>query len=398
MGKTKSRGNGEGTIYHNKSRGFWAGQVVVGKKSDGSFNRKTIYGKSREDVKNKMVKIQSELNTNTYIEDSKISLQDYVKIYLDTYEKPKIKESTYLSYIYMFNKHIKNDIGLTKIQNLTNSKFQEFINIKHDSGLKEDSLKRLKIIVNGALKKAVLNKIIYSNPLLEINIPKDQNTDNHIKSFSLEQQKNFCIALENEGLKNLFLLNLCTGCRIGELLALKAEDINYTEKYISINKTLFIGRENGKLKIKVGIPKTKYSIRKIPFLNNAENVLKSININEGYLFTTSKGTLYNSRNIARSFERICLKADNDINEKLKGDPENEDFKKQIIGKANVHMLRHTFATRCLEAGMNIKVVSKILGHSNIKITLDIYSHVLEKFENEEVNKVDDYLKLNNLFF
>lgn len=112
------------------------------------------------------------------------------------------------------------------------------------------------------------------------------------------------------------------------------------------------------------------------------------------LFPSEKSELKAPNSISHCFGRLCIAIEKEYNKDI---PETSTKYIKLFEGTNAHMLRHTFATRCLEAGMNIKVVSKLLGHSKIQITLDTYSHVLEQFQDEEVSKVKDYFKDRELF-
>ncbi|MEG1990018.1 MAG: tyrosine-type recombinase/integrase, partial [Clostridia bacterium] len=164
-----------------------------------------------------------------------------------------------------------------------------------------------------------------------------------------------------------------------------------------------------KTRREISTTKTQSSSRVIPFISDKLEILlkDQIAINKAnkmlygrcykkteLLFPSEKGQLIIASSISSCFIRLCDLIEKNYNKGIS--PKSAKYVK-LFGKVNAHMLRHSFATRCLEAGMNIKVVSKLLGHSKIQITLDTYSHVLEQFQDEEVAKVTDYFKEKELF-
>lgn len=159
--------------------------------------------------------------------------------------------------------------------------------------------------------------------------------------------------------------------RIGEINALHINDINFKDKTISVNKT--ISRDNNYKDYINNKPKTKSSIRKVP-----------INI---FLYTPLKKFCKGKTGLLFSDERII--STSSINSEFKRLNKKYKFKK---GDVNTHMLRHTFATRCIEAGMQPIVLKKLLGHSKISTTLDTYSHVFIELENKQIDVFENYMK------
>ena len=196
-----------------------------------------------------------------------------------------------------------------------------------------------------------------------------------IEAFEIEEQNkvvDYCMASKKP---NHFGIVLCfyTGLRIGELLALTWNDIDFDRKTMSINKSVFYTKINGKYETVIDTPKTKHSIRVIPLPKQILDKLKEIkkSSTSKYVFTTRDNKMVNVRTYQRTFERI--------------------LKKLNINVKNFHALRHTFATRAIEMGMDVKTVSEILGHNSPVITLNRYSHSLMSYKTEMMAKMGKML-------
>ncbi len=169
-----------------------------------------------------------------------------------------------------------------------------------------------------------------------------------------------------------------TGIRLGELLALTWDDIDFDKRLLRVNKTVYTISKNGKNEAYIDKPKTKQSNRIIPLPKQLIILLKK-NKKESisnYIIATKTGGIVQNRSYQKAFKSLLRKCD--------------------ISYKNFHSLRHTFATRALELGMDVKILSEILGHKNSVVTLNRYSHSLPEHKAEFVNKVGKLLDTSNL--
>ena len=366
------RGNGEGTIYYSEKLNKWVGQFTAGRKADGRLNRKSVYGNTRKEVKEKIAQGITDVQNSTYIDTNNIILYDLTKeIVEDKKKSNQISPSTYNRALYTLKIIENSDLGKMSIQKITAKNIKDFLN-DLTSDYSDSSISKVYQLLGQTLKRAVERNYILRNPITfeEARKPKSSKGSSEVEALTIEEEKKLIKALSNESTlyKPVILLMLFTGLRIGEALALKWNCID--DNYININQSL-TRNEDGQV-ILGQKTKTKKSIRQIPRNNILDEILSSIPKTSSLLFPG-----LTPRN---------------VHEYLK----NFNATNCITDHIHPHMLRHTFATRCIEAGMNIKVLQKKLGHKNIQTTLDTYASVFDKFEDSEEDKLLGYLEENKI--
>lgn len=384
------RGNGEGTIYYSEKLNKWVGQFVAGKKDNGKINRKSVYGNTRKEVKEKMTKALADVQNDTFIEKNNAILIDIVKSYCEQqYSANKLSEVSYLR---------KNEtVKIISKLNIAEMKMQN-INIKDIN----ESLVQIKDYSNSVIAKvcgllstcfdyAILLKIINSNPFKikgAIIRPKSTREDKKVDALTVEEQKLFVSQLDktNDEYKDIFYIALYSGMRISEILALQGSDINLENRTININKTLTKDK-NGKI-ILGKTTKTYAGTREIPFLDILYPILINYT-NSNFLFLHD-GKFIGHNTINTHFKKICKDANIRVTTTKK--KKKDKFVNLKTSEVNTHMLRHTFATRCIESGMSAVVLSKLLGHADIETTLNTYTSVFNKFKENELKKAEIYLK------
>lgn len=390
MGK---RGNGEGTIYFSEKLNKWVGQFVAGRKADGKLNRKSVYGNTRKEVKEKMTKALAEVQTNTYIDKTDITIGQLGEELINKkIESNNIRESTYYRLEGTF-KHIKeSNLYNAKIQKVTSVELQDFMNTKKDYA--NSYIDKIYELLNSIFKEAINREYIYKNPLNIVLKPKSLKNDKKVEALTTEEQKQFLQAVKGEIYENIFMIALYTGMRIGEILALTPDDIDLDNNIISINKTLTKNKDGKYILGKT--TKTYNSCREIPitmlFKSNLEDALNNFISNKNNLiFTHSNGNIIAPSSINTAFKKICKNANIHCTiHKTRRDKKIINLK---TSTCNTHMLRHTFATRCIESGMSAPVLQKLLGHKNIKTTINTYTSVFDKFRNDEMDKYINYINL-----
>lgn len=268
-----------------------------------------------------------------------------------------VKESTMSAYNLIIDKHILKDFGEIKVDEIKNSNIQTFINKKIDSGLSEKTCRDILVVLKMLIYYSV-KKEYRSTMFIEIIFPTKRK-NNQIEVYSKEEENKIINhIISNFTFKNLgILICLYSGIRIGEICALKWKDIDIEKKIISISKTLqrIYTREN-KTKIIIDSAKTINSNREIPLAEVLYKIIKPIYeiVNKDYYVITNSAKYTEPKTYRNYYCELLL---------LLG-----------VRKLKFHCLRHTFATRCIEANVDYKTLSVILGHSNISTTLNLYVH------------------------
>lgn len=374
----KKRNNGEGSIYFNEKRKRWVGSVTVAK-----GKRKTVYGKTMKEVRKKMLVIKSDVANGMYCDKSDLTVEKYLQQLIDNDRAFNlIKETTYLRKKAILDKIKTHYIAGMAIQSVSSSDIDDF-------------LKGLTIYSNSLILKeyALLKRcfteaipeIIKVNPMAKTKCPKSEKETIKVRALTIDEQKRLNkVLMSNNNLKykTQMLLMLNTGMRMGEINALDIDDINLTFKTINVRRTI---TKNEKDAAVVGDEtKTDAGKRLIPLSKTAQEILeeylKTYKPNkENLLFYDYKGNMPLSTNqVNMEFKRLCDKY-NIVEQGIKG-------------KVSLHSLRHTYATRCIESGMSAKVLQTLLGHTDIKITMNTYCDAFDDFKMEDINKVDKYLK------
>lgn len=372
------RGNGEGTIYYSEKLNKWVGQFTAGRKADGKLNRKSVYGNTRKEVKEKMTKALAEVQENTYIEKNDITLYELAKeIVEDKKNSNEVNLNTYKRLTYTLSYINEENFGNLPIQKITAKQIKDFLNGK--TSYSNSVLQKIFQLLGQTFRRAVDRNYINKNPMLseEVKRPKSSKKDREVISLSIEEEKQLIEALsfESKDYKNIILLMLFTGMRIGEVLAIKCNDIDLKEHSLYINSTLT--RDSDDNTILGETTKTQNSKRIITITKNIEKILQD-----------SLNNVYKNEYDLLFYDEKGLITPSEVNSYLK----RLNKRYNITTELHNHMLRHTYATRCIEAGMSVKVLQKKLGHSKIETTLNTYASVLARFEGQEDDKLNFYLE------
>lgn len=370
-GDLKMARRGE-NIYKRKD-GRWEGRIT---KSDGKYQY--LYGKTYKEVKEKMrIFLEEKKYYKAPKTDGIKNSAGLFQNWLDKDVYPRVKPSTYESYYYCIHKYVIpffNRAGNERLSQSTVACFVQFI--KCDITLAASSKKKIFSIFKIALKEILKDDPQYLSLMELVKLPKTQNKE--VQVFSMKEQRiieQTALKLDDKPALGI-LLCFYTGIRLGELCALKWSDIDMEAGTMSIARTVsritdFESRQN-RSKLLIGTPKSHKSIRKIPLPKFLLNLIGEIKRNTGdqncYVFSGKKEPLD---------PRYCQKVYKKI------------LKATQLPDRKFHAIRHTFATRALELGVDIKTLSEILGHSNVAITLNIYAHSLMEQKKAAIDRFNN---------
>lgn len=412
----RKRGQNEGTI-RKRVDGRWEARAIIGRTIDGKPKFKYIYRKTRAEVASELSKVLAELAEDAYIDETKVTFVGWLKTWLETYAKPSIKLSTYTSYETYIRGHITPYFKNLKLKDLNPKILQDFFNTKltsgrldnKEGGLSDKTLKNLYNMIHASLKQAYLNEMIKKNICEFIKVPKVSRKE--MRVLTREEQKNLITASRNHRLGIVVILDLFTGMRLGEILALRWNDIDFNKNIISVKNTIkrvtTHNIDGSKTEIILDTPKTDNSFRIIPLINEMKIELKNhLKIqnrekqigemaynNKNFVFCNEIGKPYDQKTFKNYYNKILLECGlielrpKTIRDKIKKGLKSKPKPKGSSPNVTFHTLRHTFATRAIEQGMDILVLSKILGHSDPSTTLNKYGHVLPNHKKDNMEKI-----------
>lgn len=259
------RGNGEGSIFFSEKLNRWVGQFTAGRKADGKLNRKSVYGKTRKEVKDKITKALVDVNKGLFIDKQDITFKELIENYINyKYDTNQISDRSYLRNQETLKQIIKCDSTFANknIQKITTEDIKHFlttITVYSDS-----SIKKMYSMMNKAFKIAISEKYIIFNPANSeiIKKPNSDKENKKVEALTVEEQRRLINVLElNKKYDLIILMQLYTGMRIGEVLALKKEDIDINNNKIYIQRTLTRNKND---KVILGNKtKTENSVRNI---------------------------------------------------------------------------------------------------------------------------------------
>lgn len=314
-------------------------------------------------------------------EEPSLFLQEWLVEWLENSKKSEIKKSSYTQYHSVIHVHLIPALGGYELHELTREVLQDYVKTKlnhHREALSGATVRRHLSILSSALKQAVTFGLIPANPCTEIRIPTTRKRKMNV--FSKDEYLKLEKTLYDDQDKvkaTAVLLALKTGVRLGELAALRWCDIDFEEKTImvrdAVHRVNASGKEDKKTVMIFEGTKSYYSERTIPMNHEIYTLLKDykigLSVKGAFVFSSKKGSFIDPRVYQTYFADILKKAG--------------------IKKRNFHILRHTFATRAASKNMQLSVLSRLLGHSNISVTLKRYIHPLTEQDRIEMNKISE---------
>ena len=395
MGKDlKGKELGEG--ISQRSNGMYQARFV-----DRFGKRQTVYSRDKKEIKDMLNKAVYENKMHLNVIDNNIILNEWYLKWLEIHKYKVIRENTKRQYAQIYKKHIKSELGKMKLREITHLQVKGLLKKLDKNGYHYETQNKVRILILDMFNKAMIDHYALENPAKGIRLVRDEEKD--IRVLTPEEQTEFFDCCKGTFYDNFFIVAVSTGLRPGELCALRWEDIDFKKNEINVTRTLVYQKFEGDTKKEFHIdpPKTKSSVRKIPMNKQCVTALKKQRMQynvimskssakpleglEDLLFTTKFGTPINAQILCDAIKAIVKQ----IN-LCRDDLEQFDV-------FSGHCFRHTFATRCFEAGIQPKTVQLYLGHASLQMTMDLYTHVLDDHKQEEMSKLENTLEvvLNN---
>ena len=371
------------SLFYRKDRNTWIVQYYIKDINNKKKSRKKSF-KEKAEAESFLEEFMYKKDNKKFIKNNGITL----KTIIVSNTKKKMESDIISEGQFMrINKTLKQmpeDLLNTNIEEISEEDLQNYLNtLKNYSN---SSIKKFYELLSQAFRSAFERDYIMLNPMKNVIRPKSNKRDKKVRALTIEEQEIFTDFLikqdiKNTPYKNVFLIQMFTGMRIGEVLALKITDIDLAHNIINVERTI---SKNKNSKVILGkTTKTYAGTRQLPipkflrgYIMEQMKIVKQSGYNVKLLFRNSLGNIANPAQVNTAFK--------------------ETIKNLGFTDVTSHTLRHTFATRCIEGGMKPVVLQRLMGHTNIQITLNTYTSVFNKYKESEITKVNNYYLDNNI--
>ena len=373
----RKRKSGEGIVRLRKD-GRWEGRVVIGYDDKGLPKTKNVLAKTKAEC---VAKLEALKNSVTPATPAKIRADmpfgEWVEFWYENHCKPAVRPNTRTGYENNIRLYVRPRLGGIPLNKLTANDLQQFINwMRQDGrseyresrgdGLSANTIRHCCGLCRRALEKAVTEKLIVRNPAEECKLPPARRME--MRLLSREELQKLLIQAQAEGYYEVFLLELTTGLRVGELMALQWDDLNFSTRELRIERQVY--QIKGELLIQP--PKNKASIRSVILPTAVVTTLKKY-----------KQTVFSRWMFPSPKKEDAPIAPSVVSHRLA-----KILKHAGCKKVRFHDLRHVFATNALEHGMDVKTLSTVIGHVSSATTLNVYAHVTSDMQRQAAAKID----------
>lgn len=349
--------------------------------TDKSGNRRQQYFQKLQECQQWLADAQSGDKQDSILPGKNPTVSTWYSYWIDNIKGSNIRFNTRRNYNERYEKNIKPLIGDMQLGEIKPLHCQNVLN-QMSSRYSNSVIEQTRLVMRMIFDSAVENELLSRNPVTKSVKCTSGRKAKAMRALTIKEQKLFLKAIKETSNYNQYALLLQTGLRTGELIGLRWSDVDFEKRVLHIRRTMEYRHSTGEWK--TGDPKTKNSVRDVPLTQEAINILKdqkekllSMNITSAEfpdsVFLCKNGTPIKNSAYDSELFYYCDKAG--------------------IERFSMHVLRHTFATRCIESGMRPKTLQMILGHSNIGVTMNLYVHVTDEEKIKEVRSIEKKLKL-----
>lgn len=379
---SKKRGQNEGSIVQRKD-GRWEGKVCLGF-INGKLKRKSLYGKTRKEVQEKLTQTLRTVQQGLPVITGRKSVETFLNDWLETVVKPSTRPKTYHSYKQIVRLHLIPGLGRFDLSKLTALDVQRFLNEKQHTSLSPRTVLYLRDVLRNALNQAVKWDLVPRNVAELTEGPKARQ--HQFRSLTPQEAQSLLAVAGGHRLEALFTVALAVGLRIGEALGLRWNDIDLNAKSLTVNNQLqkidgvpkLVEPKSSRGRRVVALP--AFAVTALQDHRKRQEEIDRATagdkwIETGFVFTSDIGSPLDDSNVRRILRGLLEKAQ--------------------LPHMRFHDLRHTCASLLLAQKVAPRVVMEILGHSQISLTMNTYSHVMPALEREAADLMDSLISVAN---
>lgn len=367
----KKRGAGEGTVSRRKKDGRWTGAITVGVDTNGKRIRKWFYGDTRGEVVRQLARLQNQKLDGVLRGTDQTKLGDYLDGWIET--DTRLSPTTRLRYSDLARLHINPRMGGMKITNVSAATIEAFMGALVKAGVGQETRLKCYSVLHRGFQRLVKQRRLFIHPCAGVDRPRVERIKR--PSLDADQSEDLLTAVKNHRLAAIFMLAITTGMRQGEIFGLQWDDVDLARGIITVKHSL----EEIKGKLRLKPPKSAAGLRSVKLSKLAVDALQerwAMAMEEDaagvpFVFCDTQGNPLRKSNFRRREWAAAKKA--------AGLPEGLRF----------HDLRHTNASLLLKSNVHVKVVSERLGHSDIRLTLNTYSHILAGMQDTAADAFDN---------
>ncbi|MDD3921449.1 MAG: site-specific integrase [Eubacteriales bacterium] len=362
--------------------GRWQKNIVIGRRESGAYQRKTLYGRTKKEVNQKVSDLHVKLRMGTFAENDNMTFREMGELWLKNY-KNVTSEDTQKRYERIMHKHLFPELGMQRLKNLKPLHLQSIINRCTAAGYAARTMSEIKHTASQILEAAVENDLLFRNVFAKVRIPK---IPAETRRALTQEEQDFLYANWREHRMGLpaLVMTYC-GLRRGEMIALTWNDVDMTKREITVNKSANVSNNQPKVKS----PKSQAGVRTVPIPDILYEALGAVQKTSLYVCPSAQGGMMTEaayRCAWRSYMHF-------LNLRAGGrDATRAKPKVIVFPHITAHMLRHTYASLLYDAGVDVKSAQKFLGHASLEMTLGVYTHLSKLKEDKSIEALNTHLR------